>query len=80
MGKSILVIDTPESCVKCSLKNQIYDIHYICSGNHKRMTIPGNVKKPDWCPLVDLPDKYKIVSMNDERENNTCINELLRKN
>ena len=60
MGKSLLLIDTPESCVKCPLKSQMYDNQYICSGNHRRMAIPGIKNKPDWCPLRDLPEKKEL--------------------
>lgn len=80
MSKSILVIDTPESCIECPLKSQLYDIQYICSGNHRRMTIPASRNKPDWCPLQEIPQKYETVSMGFERGYNACIEEILDEN
>lgn len=52
MSKSILVIDTPESCLGCNLENGHYcgkGGRYI--GEEEFETIPG------WCPLHDLPEK-----------------------
>ena len=58
IGKSVLIIDTPESCVECPLKSQMYDNQYICQGNHRRMTIPGSKNKAEWCPLKKLMAHY----------------------
>lgn len=61
MSKSVLVIDTPEKgCVSCligqnhsnSLETCIYcPIAEKCVLDEKAETIP------DWCPLMDLPEK-----------------------
>ena len=37
-------------------------------------------KKLDWCPLIEIPQKYETVSMNFERGYNACIEELLGEN
>ena len=60
MNKSILIIDTPNSCADCSLKrglfcgengNSLYEyIHYDESLNDK----------PSWCPLKPLPEKKEV--------------------
>lgn len=79
MSKSILVIDTPESCIKCPLIKPISTFTsqgYSCSRNDKK--INHILDKPDWCPLLDLPEKYEPVSMNFERGFNACIDEILK--
>lgn len=72
MSKSILVIDTPEDCSKCDLKNG-----YFC-GKTKCWIDEDCFPKPDWCPLKDVPDKYYPVGMNFERGWNACIDEILK--
>ena len=70
MSKSVLVIDTPENCYDCPFGTEYcgnleyegcceladcldYDVilmteeHYDCESK----------SRPDWCPLVDLPEK-----------------------
>lgn len=90
MSKSILVIDTPDSCTECPLKSQLYDIQYICSGNHRRITIPASKNKPDWCPLQDIPSKKSVRDFNISHSDfeqrgyqqgwNACIDEMLGNN
>lgn len=73
MSKSILVIDTLESCCGCDLVNGHYcgkQKRYI--GEEEFETVPG------WCPLRYLPEKYRPVSMNFERGFNACIDEILK--
>lgn len=63
MGKSILVIDTPEKCASCQMGNiNLYDMSkggVYCQLNKKEDISWENAKKgkPDWCPLRDLPEK-----------------------
>jgi len=52
MSKSILVIDTPEKCISCIY---VGIFHYFCRINCK--DIKDVSTKPDWCPLMDLPEK-----------------------
>ena len=72
MSKSVLVIDTPENCYDCpfgtgycsDLEHEglceladcldsdeilITEEHYDCESK----------SRPDWCPLMDLPEKDK---------------------
>lgn len=86
MSKSILVIDTPENCVKCDLKDG-----YFC-GKTKRWIDEDCFPKPDWCPLRELPKKKPKVKyhgngcfgINEAMKNsfnlgfNACINEILK--
>ena len=54
MSKSVLVMDTPENCYSCYLRKLIRDLPYckVKSGRIKDSNV-----KPDWCPLMDLPEK-----------------------
>lgn len=59
MSKAVLVLDMPESCSKCDyMANALYDgnvcILKVVAENYKKI---GNVIKPDWCPLWELPEK-----------------------
>lgn len=86
MSKSILVIDTPENCAKCDLKDG-----YFC-GITKRWIDEDCFLKPDWCPLRDLPEKKLKVKyqgngcfgINEAMKNsfntgfNACIDEILK--
>lgn len=61
MSKSILVIDTPESCCQCRFSGS--DGDYCCL--KENMVSDSNMiseeeylnKKPDWCPLRELKKK-----------------------
>ena len=54
MSKSVLVIDTPGNCYSCCLHEPIRNWSY-CAVKLKR--IENSSVKPDWCPLMDLPEK-----------------------
>lgn len=54
MNKSVLIIDTPESCRSCYLRGFTLNLQY-CRGKLK--DIKDVSTKPDWCPLMDLPEK-----------------------
>lgn len=87
MSKSILVIDAPEDCGKCPC---FLEVATDCCGvNGKDIDSHG---KPDWCPLLDLPEKKPKVEyqgngcfgINEAMKNsfnmgfNSCINEILK--
>lgn len=83
MSKSILVIDTPERCSTCEFLRRTDEDYCYCGrlgfdyqvNEYMRSTPKG---KPDWCPLLDLPEKYEPVSMNFERGFNDCLDEILK--
>lgn len=78
MTKSILVVDTPDSCINCNM----YGFQH-CYPIQKQ--IPRECLregKPEWCPLKPMPS-YKAVDLNDTRDVvmfchgwNTCLNEI----
>lgn len=88
MSKSILVIDTPECCCQCSFSGA--DGDYCCL--KENMVSDSNLiseeeylnKKPDWCPLRDLPEKKEENKYHNNYERgivdgfNACINKLLK--
>ena len=65
MSKSVLVIDTPGSCMGCNF--------FICDGDTNmdscmaRETAKSvdleKYDKPDWCPLKPLPEKMKVTGL-----------------
>lgn len=90
MSKSILVIDTPELCVDCPLFK--HDLNCIpedyCNVLGKEIVVLN--KKPDWCPLRDLPRKKGLFSIDGTRDVmmiyarglhegfNACIDKILK--
>ena len=60
MSKSVLVIDTPESCRSCYLRGFTLALQY-CKVESEH--IKDTSVKPDWCPLKPLPDKMKLTGL-----------------
>ena len=69
MSKSVFIVDTPENCVDCIFcqeyrtKSREYAYCYVTKGESAPdMTLIACLhgyrqSKPDWCPLMDLPEK-----------------------
>lgn len=101
MNKSVLIIDTPRSCVTCPLSfyNDYYKEHQ-CRGREYYRTIKDykeqgryigpDDKRPDWCPLLPLPErkdltKYttgstgldKVIQYAHDQGYNDCLSELI---
>lgn len=86
MSKSILIIDTPESCTNCEIR---FDDIYSNWCPYHNPEVDGVYKyvkqrtKPDWCPLKPMPEKRTIypgdigASAYEARGYNRCINEIL---
>lgn len=90
MGKSILAVDTPESCGKCPLFsiNETETLEALCTqptGKRKIIGLyhPPGTKKPDWCPLQDAPEHKDKNIYHNERESgyvdgwNACVDKIL---
>ena len=60
MSKSVLVIDTPESCRSCYLRGFTLALQY-CKVESEQ--IKDTSIRPDWCPLKPLPDKMKVTGL-----------------
>lgn len=97
MSKSVLVIDTPENCVDCifcqefNTRSREYAYCYAVNGDSENdMKLINCVygyrqSKPDWCPLMDLPEKKEYIVPNDNVESqkdiiavgwNACLREI----
>lgn len=84
MSKSVLVIDTPENCISCSISRDCSNILETCTFcpitgkcvlDKEAETIPG------WCPLKPLPEKMTEVDSTDHWDSikagwNGCINKI----
>lgn len=66
--KSVLVIDTPENCLDCRFCYELNEGVKACcsiSDDDKDTNLMKKIDcehgycqdKPDWCPLMDLPEK-----------------------
>lgn len=85
MGKSYLIIDTPENCLECKLKKYYVEIDtFTCEVGLAVGSRWGHINlesKPDWCPLRPLPDKLKFhdCKYNAEVKGwNDCIDKILK--
>lgn len=54
MSKAILVMDMPKKCYDCPFLNE--DVECLAF-NTNYIEVDGLKKKPDWCPLVPMPEK-----------------------
>ena len=87
MAKAVLVMDMPEHvCQKCALCYETEnDDEYLCCAAGK--FVP-NGKKPDWCPLRELPErkeelpveKYEFGGLGKAFTSgwNACLDEILK--
>ena len=59
MSKSVLVIDTPDTCEKCPIRLKGEPNEWCWVLKHGLDDIS---KKPDWCQLKPIPEKIPEVS------------------
>lgn len=66
MSKSILIIDTPDSCMGCNfLYCDMEENLETCQAKDESKKVNLNeYEKPDWCPLKNLPEKKEIKELN----------------
>ena len=93
MSKSGLVIDTPENCLDCQFCYELDEGVEACcsiSDDDKDTSIMKKIDceygycqgKPDWCPLMDLPEKDDFDDLYDEYYTgyhdgwNRCLKEI----
>lgn len=86
MAKAVLIIDMPEQvCQKCTLCYETEnDDEYLCCATGK--LVPDG-KKPDWCPLRELPERETEMTDADDLGNdyvrgtldgwNACLDMIL---
>ena len=66
MSKSVLVIDTPESCTECKIGHDMsgyMEVCIICQIANKATLNDEAESRPDWCPLKPLPKKDDFVNI-----------------
>lgn len=91
MSKSILVIDTPETCLDCRFCRELHEgIEACCELSDepedkelcRMIDIDYCQEKPDWCPLKEVPKKIKKVTEDMDYYKaigfNACIEEILK--
>ena len=64
MSKSVLVIDTPENCISCSISrdcSNILEACTFCPITGKCVLDKDAEMIPEWCPLKPLPEKMTGV-------------------
>lgn len=62
MSKAILVMDMPENCADCPLRNSLNIDHVICHTTLKSISDSDYyAKRPDWCPLRELPERKEQI-------------------
>lgn len=93
MSKSVLVIDTPENCLDCQFCYELDEGVEACcsiSDDDEDASIMKKIDceygycqgKPDWCPLMDLPEKDDFDDLYDEYYTgyhdgwNRCLKEI----
>lgn len=64
MGKSVIIIDTPQRCIDCPFSDDDY-IGLCCNVyTYKNISLNAAMAgKPDWCPLQELPEPKAEVCM-----------------
>ena len=89
MAKAVLVMDMPECCadcpLSCPLRNSSHakNSYACCYLTLKDISKTDYYdKKPDWCPLRELPEKANHPDYCDngrfDKGWNACLNEILK--
>ena len=63
--KAILVIDMPESCFDCPCESE-----YLCGLARKELFYEAD-RKPEWCPLKEMPNKRGKLFLTDRSQKDT---------
>lgn len=63
MSKAILVMDMPKNCYECNLRFTNLSCEDICSKDNKYIEVNIFERKPNWCPLREVPQKkdYEVL-------------------
>lgn len=91
MAKAVLVMDMPERCADCPLRSSEKTSYVCCYLTLKNISSTDYYdKKPDWCPLRELPEKKETVYPQECYDNsywsdemragwNACLDMILEK-
>lgn len=62
MPKAVLIMNMPEKCADCPLRDSVKKGYVICFSTLESLSETDYYdKKPDWCPLRELPEKKETV-------------------
>lgn len=85
MGKMLTVIDEPLWCFECPFFNSGIDSK--CKKADRLIKSISLSKRPDWCPLIEVPDKkntwdmdivdHQSMDLGEHIGWNKCINYIL---
>jgi hypothetical protein len=88
MAKAVLIMDMPECCGECCFKDFRASGRLTCICTDKYMELEEDMDKrrPDWCPLRELPEKipelksgYENLSTSIRQVGwNACLDEILK--
>lgn len=90
MAKAVLVMDNPESCFECNFLYCDGDANLdSCQAREEARPVDSETyKKPDWCPLRELPEKKEELSVEKYEFGglgkaftsgwNACLDEILK--
>ena len=48
----------PKSCYRCPMAN---DDFYLCGATEKYLENDSEERRPDWCPLIELPPHGRLI-------------------
>lgn len=83
MSKAVLVMDMPSSCDMCDLIEMVNGKMYCGVKGCGQCAEDYIVCRPDWCPLIELPEKKEADIYTTAYDKatmigyNACIDELL---
>lgn len=88
MSKAVLVMNMPGRCADCPLRNSEKTSYVCCYLTLKNISSADYYdKKPDWCPLRELPEKMKVCGRYPQPDGiipsykigwNACLDEILK--
>lgn len=87
MAKAVLVIDMPESCGHCNFTDFGADgiLTCICIDDYMELEDDMYKRRPDWCPLRELPEHKRTIGTESESNQtlmnagyNACLDKILK--
>ena len=90
MSKSVLILDTPDNCIKCKLRYEYRQCEVCILADDIIEHFYETGTKPDWCPLSPFPSKRKQLKREDAKSIphaimymynqgwNDCIDEIMK--
>ena len=65
----------PEKCGLCDLFHAEFPMHCTVVKGHKTVGAPYGMPRPEWCPLVELPEKHgRLIDADELLDKMRCSN------